>query len=306
MMRRVIGWSAAAILAVGVVAPALARPQYLMTFKAHYNTAQGKPTLNAANCSLCHIGMPAQRMWNPWGQAVRTALAGATNVQDRPKIVAALQAAEKGRNTAANKTYLELINADTLPATAGAPPATGTPGPAAVSPPQQGWLALFNGQDMSGWTKMNAGNWEVKDGILTYTGQGGNGWLRSNKQFKNYALVMVWRYPQAGANDSGLFLRAGMEGNPWPSSNVQLNMGPGQNFGSLSAGQGHRARADLIKPNDWNTYQVTVYNGTAALAINNQVAWEGATGIPDQAAFIGIQAEGRALEIGQLWIMELP
>src|SRR5437764_8337014 len=93
--RNAIGWTAAAVLALGLLTPALARPQYLQAFKAHYNTAQGKPTLNAANCALCHVGAPNQRTWNAYGDAVRAALGGATNVQDRPKIVAALQAVEK-------------------------------------------------------------------------------------------------------------------------------------------------------------------------------------------------------------------
>lgn len=303
MSRSALLWSATAVLAVGTITPAMARPQYLMTFKAHYNTASGKPTLNAAMCNLCHIGMPREANWNPWGQAVRTALAGAKNVTERPKIVAAFEAAEKGQNTAAGRTYAQLIAADVPPASTQRPAGAG-----AGSAPVRGvWEPVFNGVNMTGLHKMNAGNWTVENFLLKYTG-GGNGWLRSDKQYTNYSLVFVWRYPQPSpANDSGLFLKASMDGNPWPDgANWQLNMGPGQNFGSLGGTQGSRARADLIRPNDWNTYQVTVQNGTVTCAINGQPAWEQATGIPNRPGYIGIQAENRPLEIAQLWVMPLP
>ena len=50
------------------------------------------------------------------------------------------------------------------------------------------WRPLFNGVNMNGWTKLNQGDWTVRNGYLTYTG-GGNGWLRTNQQYSNFALV---------------------------------------------------------------------------------------------------------------------
>src|SRR5207247_4098282 len=120
---------------------------------------------------------------------------------------------EAGRhhNPATAQTDVEMINADKLPGTAGQ----------SLAPVSGTWRQLFNGQSMDSWTKMNAGNWIVENGLLKYTG-GGNGWLRSNDEYKDYALIIEWRYTQPGNNDSGIFLRAGMGGNPWPDS-PQLN-----------------------------------------------------------------------------------
>jgi hypothetical protein len=295
MTRSALWCGAAAVLAIGAATPAMARPQYNAAFKAHFNTAS-KPTLNAANCGVCHIGPPPQAMWNPFGQAFRRAL-GAANVQDRAKIVAALDTAAGQRN-AAGATFLSRINADQLPgAAAGGGMAAG---------PSGTWIPLFNGANMNGWTKMNQGNWTVQNNLLTYTG-GGNGWLRSNEKFGNYSMVITWRYRERGNNnDSGIFLKAVSEaGNPWPNS-PQLNMGPAQNYGSIGGSQGTRARYDLIKPNDWNTFQVTVYNGMASLAINGSSAWEMATGLPTEPGYIGIEAEGRPIEFFSVWVMRLP
>jgi len=307
MKRSAICWGAMAALTVGVVTTATARPQYLQAFKAHYNTASGKPTLNGANCALCHVGPPAQAKWNVYGEAVRAAL-GAQNVTDRAKIEAALVAAEKKTNPATMQTFAALIAGDKFPgsnmaAGGGAAGGAGTGG----APVNTGtWEPAFNGVNMDGLTKMNAGNWSVQNFLLHYTG-GGNGWLRTNKQYKNYSAVIVWRFPEGGNRDSGIFLKAtSLEGNPWPNS-PQLNMGPGENIGSISGTQGTRNRYDLIKPNDWNTFQITVWNGIATLAINGQVAWEQSSGgIPDQPGYIGIECEGAKIDIAQFWVYPMP
>jgi hypothetical protein len=305
MTRGALVLGATAALAIGALTPALARPQYLNTFKSHYNTASGKPKLNAANCGMCHVGMPREARFNPYGDAVRAAL-GAPNVQDQAKIKAAFDAAASKQNPATRVSFADMINGDVLPASNQAPAGTastaaGGGGGGALSGT---WEPLFNGLSMNGLTKENAGNFEIKNGILRYTG-GGNGWLRSNKEYTNYSLVMVWRYPNPGNNDAGLFLKArpGDKGNPWPRS-PQLNMGPGDNLGSLL---GKPARPDLIKKNDWNTYQVTVVDGVATLAINGQVAWDMVSNDALKGpGHVGVQVENWPLDIAGLWVMPLP
>ncbi|MFN3650338.1 MAG: DUF1080 domain-containing protein [Armatimonadota bacterium] len=302
MKRSAIWWTATAALAVGVISAAAARPGYLQAFQAHYQT-EGKP-LAAGRCATCHVGMPNEKKWNVYGTALGRALGG-PNVQDREKIIAAFRQIEDQRNPATNRTFGEMLRDNQLP---GSNPGAGVSGDVANALQRPAWKPLFNGRDMSGWTKMNAGDWKVENGLLKYTG-GGNGWLRSNDQYKNYGLVMVWRYTNAGNNDAGFFLRAGTEGNPWPNGGVQLNMGPGDNLGSIGGQAVARSRADLIKPagsGQWNTYAITVMNGQATLAINGTPAWDGAANIPDNQGYIGIQNENFPLEIAQVWIAPIP
>jgi hypothetical protein len=297
MSRRAIVWGAAAALAAGIGSTVAARPLYLTAFKEHYKTAQGKPNLNGAKCNMCHIGAPNTKQWNVYGEALRAAL-GAQNVTDRAKIDAALTAAEGKMNPATNQSFIAMINADKFP---GSAPAQNTD----IKPVSGTWQPLFNGVNMEGWTKMNAGNWTVSpEGLLKYSG-GGNGWLRSNQQFTNYAMVVVWRYPDTNpANDSGIFLKAGMEGNPWPGG-PQLNLGPGNEIGSITGTQGSKARSDLLHQGDWNFFSVSVVNGVASLAINGSSAWEQATGLPTGPGYVGFEGEGRPIEIAQVWIMPL-
>jgi len=304
MTRRAIGWGATIALTLGVIAPALARPGYLMAFKANYNTAQGKPTLNGANCALCHIGAPPQGMFNVYGSALKANLAGATQVNGQ-RITQAFGAVEGRTNPATNQTFRAMIQGDRFPGSTGG--GGGGGGNLGNAP----WEAVFNNVNMDGLTKVNGGNYVIQDGILKYTG-GGSGWLRSNNQYTNYSMVVVWKFTNAagvgGANDAGVFLkaRAGDNGNPMPKS-PQLNMGSGQEYGSIGGTTGTRPRFDLIKANDWNIYAITVQNGMASLTINGQVAWERAEGEGlAGAGYVGLENEGFPFEIAQWWIKPLP
>jgi len=298
MYRCAVILGATVVLAVAAIMPAAARPQYLGTFKSHYKTTDGKPTLNAANCGMCHVGSPRDGKFNAYGGALKTAL-GAPNVQDPAKIVAALQTAEKTQNPATKVPFARMIQADLLPASDKAPGSTAGAAPA--------WEALFDGHSYAGMTKENEGNFMVTpEGNLRYTG-GGRGWLRTNKTYKNYALVMVWRFvdPSNAANDAGLFVKArpGDHGSPFPKS-PQLSMGPGKDFGSLL---GRPARGDLMRAGDWNTYQLTISDGMASFAINDQPAWEAVENDALKGeGHVGIQVENFPFEIGGLWILPLP
>lgn len=300
MNRSALIFGATAILTAAAALPATARPLYLAAFKTHYRTADSKPTLNAANCGMCHVGAPRDEKFNAYGEAVKTAL-DAHNVQDEPKVVAALQAAEKKQNPTTKATFGRMIQADLLPSSDKAPAGESAAAPAAK------WEALFDGRSYAGLTKEKEGNFVVTpEGNLRYTG-GGRGWLRTNKTYSNYALVMVWRWldPSNATNDAGVFVKArpGDHGNPFPRS-PQLSMGPGRDFGSLL---GRPARGDLMKSDGWNMYQLTVKDGMAAFALNNQLAWEAvANEALNGPGHVGIQVENFPFEIQQLWILPLP
>ncbi len=298
MDRKAACCVAAIALSVTAITAATARPVYLNTFKAHYQTANGKPTLNAANCAMCHIGSPPQKRFNAFGVEFSKAL-GAPGINDPAKIAAAFDSAAKAKHPNTGETFGERIAKDAYPAGTMAVGGGGLQG---------AWVSIFNGLNLDGWTKMNAGNWSVSNYVLNYGLNSGNGWLRSAKQYTNYSMVVVWKYTEPGTgttNNAGIFLKAPAEGNPWPSG-PEINMGPGQNIGSIGGASGTRARFDLIRPNDWNTYAVTVRNGQATLAINGTVAWEQASGLPTGPGHIGIQCENRPFQIAQMWLMELP
>lgn len=82
-----------------------------------------------------------------------------------------------------------------------------------VSADESGWIELSNGRDLSGWKPVGHHGWTVENEVLrgVTTTQKGPGWLMSEREFQDFELDMEYRL-SPGSN-SGVFLRAGPEGN---------------------------------------------------------------------------------------------
>src|SRR5689334_23915398 len=96
-------------------------------------------------------------------------------------------------------------------------------------------VALFDGKDLAGWVQFlpdhadPAKTWSVQDGVIRCTGQP-VGYLRTEKTFKNYFLVVEWRWPEQPGN-SGVLLHMQREDKVWPYSiEAQLESGNAGDF----------------------------------------------------------------------------
>jgi hypothetical protein len=85
-----------------------------------------------------------------------------------------------------------------------------------------GWLPLFNGRDLTGWTVVGSGDWQVKDGELVATsGDRGPtasrkrmlGWLASTGEFSNFDFMMEFEFERGW--DSGVLFRSRLSLLPW-------------------------------------------------------------------------------------------
>ncbi len=71
---------------------------------------------------------------------------------------------------------------------------------------EAGWISLFNGTDLTGWTHQNGGEpkgWDVQDGAIHRAEGGGN--LHTTETFLNFELEFEWKVAR-GVN-SGLKYR---------------------------------------------------------------------------------------------------
>ncbi len=195
-----------------------------------------------------------------------------------------------------------------------------------------GFVALFNGKDFSGW-KVPAGDnghWKVVDGVIDYDARSeatGEKSLWTEREFSDYTLLVDWRIketpyinprvryllpdgseardtkgqPLALAlpdSDSGLLLCG--------SAKYQLNIwcwpaGSGEMYGvrrdpamppEVRAGVTPRMQAD--KPvGEWNRYEVTVRKGSVSVMLNSQPVLPGVK-IPGlpERGAIGLQHHG--------------
>ncbi|MCU7695153.1 DUF1080 domain-containing protein [Haoranjiania flava] len=146
---------------------------------------------------------------------------------------------------------------------------------------REGWVALFNGKDFSGWRQVNGSkmpaNWTIEDHAMkVFTAEGkkpgwGNGGdiIFADKQFRNYELSIDWKTSKAG--NSGIFynvreepgqpiyyaaLEAQVLDNRDASDNVIASHLAGSLYDMLAADPA------TVKPaGEWNNLVIKVENG---------------------------------------------
>ncbi len=148
------------------------------------------------------------------------------------------------------------------------------------------WTSLFNGKDLDGWTVLNC-EAVVQDGALLL--KEGNGLVQTEKQYADFVLDFEWKALNKKMWDSGVYFRytSVPEGRPWPRKyQVNLRKGMEGNVGGMKKA----TSTGLVKPGQWNRFQLTVRGTTLALEINGKPAWK-ADGLEVPKGYIALQAE---------------
>lgn len=183
---------------------------------------------------------------------------------------------------------------------AAAPAATASTVPAEkdaaakVSPPlspqelAEGWVMLFDGETLFGWTAESDANWTVADGVVSAT-QGKAGLLRTTIPFADFQLKVDFRADKT--TNSGVFLR--MEPNPAPDAVkdalYEVNIAPVDNpFPTGGIVQRKRPDAEF-QSTDWQTFDITAEGGHIAVKINGKPACDYVDPKPVRRGYIGLQ-----------------
>ena len=173
----------------------------------------------------------------------------------------------------------------------------------ADAPKDGHWESLFNGKDLSGWVPVHDVTFAVTNGHLRLVT--GTGWLRTEKQYADFVLEAEWRalVPQY---DSGFFIRAGLEGKPWPKDGWQVNLNRSA-LGGLVKGYKTVVPAETppLPLNKWVKFRMEVRGRRITLDVDGERAWE-FNELDADRGYIGIQAEGKAFDFRNLRIQESP
>src|SRR5258708_1374151 len=117
-----------------------------------------------------------------------------------------------------------------------------------------GWILLFDGESLFGWTQEGAAKWRTANGAVI-ADAGDAGWLRQNSIFADYVLKCDFRTGSTG--NSGVFLRSAKAGEPDQTGyEVQIanQHAKGYMNGSLV---GHvKAAKSFAKPDEWHTMEM--------------------------------------------------
>ena len=164
------------------------------------------------------------------------------------------------------------------------------------------WKSLFNGKDLTGWTPVN-------DCIFTVTNDNlhlvkSMGWLRTENEYTNFVLEAEWRALEPKYN-SGFFIRAGMEGKPFPTDVWQVNLKESA-VGELLKGSTNRVHSVTppVPLNQWVKFRMAVRGKKLTLDVDGKRAWE-FTELDAAHGYIGLQAEGKVMEFRNVRVQEL-
>ena len=189
--------------------------------------------------------------------------------------------------------------------------------PRAAERPQT--IALFNGQDLAGWTFELADPnakmedvWSVEGGVLCCKGKPG-GYLRTEADYENYVLTLDWRWPPGteGGNN-GVLVHTSTPGalGIWPKSiEVQLQRGHAGDFWIIgteldveneeSRRKGRRhlnLTDDSEKPlGEWNQIEITCKGDEVIVKVNGDLV-NRATNCSVTSGAISLQSEGAPIE----------
>ena len=187
-----------------------------------------------------------------------------------------------------------------------------------LQPVESGFVSLFNGRNLDGWSIENGGRFSVDDGLLII--DKGTGWLRSDKEYSDFVFKLDFRFLEKEAN-SGIFIRTAAtskkDENGWPNNGYQV-----QCMDSLT---GDRPLASMIpygappfehdsdfeklaevfkKVGEWNHYQIRCVGENLSVILNGAEITT-ASSIKKLTGHVGIQAEHGLLQFRNIRIQEL-
>jgi hypothetical protein len=137
-----------------------------------------------------------------------------------------------------------------------------------------------------GWTVENGAEVELVDGQLLL--KSGLGWIRNPHPLRDFKLHFAWKALKASDYDAGVFFRANpIAGKPFPQG-FQCNLQQGKE-GEIIGIAGANS-AGLIRPGDWNEFDLAVVGERARLRINGKDAYD-VTGLKPEIGFVGFQIE---------------
>jgi len=126
--------------------------------------------------------------------------------------------------------------------------------------PNEQWVSLFNGKDLTGWAPVGKEDWKVDDGTIHGVGvTSAYGYLQTEKEFKDFWLSLRFKFE--GNGNSGVFVHSKFkEGSVDIQQGMQFEVDrtPNHHTGGLY-GDGRQWIAwpsaeyeYVLRPTDWN------------------------------------------------------
>ncbi len=213
------------------------------------------------------------------------------------------------------------------------------------SEPPHGFRRLYNERDLTGWTVKDGKleSWKAEGELLACVAPGG-GWLRTDREYGDFVLMVDWRIPAGG--NSGVGLRFPAQGDPaHVGMEVQVldddapeykgKLDPAQYTGGIyyqvAAKKRPRPRGGFFRrlagtrragvqnpPGQWNHYEITCIGPVVEVRLNGGLITQAnmdretqgrggqlALAQRPRRGFIGFQSHGSRVDFKNVFIREL-
>jgi len=150
----------------------------------------------------------------------------------------------------------------------------------AMSSPDDGFVPLFNGKDLSGWQAGPESAWVVEEGVIALQrredGKEHNGdYLWTRETYGDFVLELEFRIPEQA--NSGVFLRTSDLKDP-VYTGIEMQVANSYGRAGLSRGGTAGAIYDLQapsrnavrKPGEWNHVRITCRGPRIAVELNGE------------------------------------
>jgi hypothetical protein len=215
----------------------------------------------------------------------------------------------------------------------------GTGAEQVLNKPPKGFVALFNGEDLTGWKGLLKSpyddpskratltpdkleelqkeadenmreHWKVTDGALVFDGKGHS--LCTTKDYSDFEMLVDWKIQSGG--DSGIYLRGSPQVQIWDTSrtNVGAQAGSGGLYNNQNGPRNPLKVAD--KPvGQWNTFRITMVGEKVTVFLNDVLVvdnvvmenyWQRDKPIYPNGQ-IELQSHGSILEFRNIYLREI-
>jgi hypothetical protein len=196
--------------------------------------------------------------------------------------------------------------------------------------PPEGFTALFNGKDLTGWqglvelpkrdkdpekyaAQIKAANekylphWSVKDGVINYDGKGQS--LQTVKDYGDFELLVDWKIPPKG--DSGIYLRGNPQVQIWDTA--KWPEGSGGLYNNRPPHPSKPLKCADKPIGEWNHFRIVMKGDKVSVWLNEVLVvddtpldnyWNKNEPLPATGP-IELQHHGDHLEFKNIYIKEL-
>jgi hypothetical protein len=162
-------------------------------------------------------------------------------------------------------------------------------GQAKDNTPPEGFTALFNGKDLTGWQglvelpqrkkdpaeyekQIKAANdkylphWSVKDGVIHYDGKGQS--LQTVKDYKDFEMMVDWKIGAGG--DSGIYVRGTPQIQIWDPAKHN-GIGSGGLYNNIAPNPSNPLKKADKPIGEWNTMRIIMKGDKVTVYLNGEL-----------------------------------